>query len=113
MAIKLTTTELRTLGGSTAIRVGETLESAVITNHGKPVAAIVPVEVLELMDRSEVIAELRALRQARREVQKGAYVTIEELRESLYGPKVRRSHPEKRRKASTSNSGTGKKAHRR
>lgn len=113
MAIKLTTTELRTLGGTTAMRVSETLESAVITKHGKPVAAIVPIEVLDLMDRSEVLEELRALRQARREVENGAYVTIEELRESLYGPKVRRSHPQKRRKANKSGSGTPKKTHRR
>lgn len=113
MAIKLSTTELRTLGGATAIRVGETLETAVITKHGKPVAAIVPIEVLDLMDRAELLEELRALRQARRDIQNGAYVTIEELRESLYGrPQVRRTHSQTRRKANTRGAGTRKKTHR-
>lgn len=114
MAIKLSTTELRTLGGATAIRVSETLESAVITKHGKPVAAIVPIEVLDLMDRAELLQELRALRQARRDIQTGAYVTIEELRESLYGrSQVRGTHSKAGRKTNTRRAGTGKKAHRR
>ncbi len=38
-----------------------------VTRHGKTVAAIIPVEDLELLDELERRADLEALRQARRE----------------------------------------------
>lgn len=112
--MKLTTTELRTRGGRTAVRVGETLETAVITKNGRPIAAIVPIEALDIVNREEVAAELRALRQARLDLRRGDYVTIEELRETLYGSqKIRSPHSKKSRKGNRRSRRAGQKTPRR
>ena len=112
--MKLTTTELRTRGGQTAVRVGETLESAVITKNGRPIAAIVPIEALDIVNREEVVAELQALRHARLDVKRGDYVTIEELRETLYGSrKIRSPHSKKSSKTNRRNRGASQKTPRR
>ncbi len=55
-------------------------ERVIVERHGKPVAAIVPVDDLELLEELEDREDLRAALKARKE--KGG-VTIEQLKEDL------------------------------
>lgn len=69
---------LRKSLGDIISRVNFTHDRTLISRNGKSVAAIVPVEDLELLESLENRADIEALRQARRE-DDGTRVSLEEF----------------------------------
>lgn len=75
---------LRNTLGDVVNRVGFGHERATITKNGKPVAALIPIEDLELLDRLEEQADLEALRQARAQ-DDGTRIPLRDFIASLEG----------------------------
>lgn len=64
-------------------RVGYGKERVVVTRHGKGVAAIVPVEELDLLDRVRRFAARSDVADALRELEEGTAVSWSDLRQDL------------------------------
>lgn len=64
-------------------RVAYGKERVVVTRHGKEMAALVPVEDLDLLNRIRAFASRRDVQEALRELESGETVSWGELREEL------------------------------
>lgn len=64
-------------------RVAYGKERVVVTRHGKELAAIVPVEELDLLDRVKRLVASREVAEALRELEEGEAVAWDELRKEL------------------------------
>jgi prevent-host-death family protein len=65
------------------IQAKDTRERVVVTRDGEPVAAVVPLEDLELLEELESTLDLSDARAARREVDEGGSVSWEDLKAEL------------------------------
>jgi prevent-host-death family protein len=75
-----TTNELRTNLHDVLHRAKYAGERVIVTRHGKPIAAIVPLEDLELLRRLEEQIDIAAATQALREAEESGFVPWDDVR---------------------------------
>ena len=79
--------ELRNRGSEIINAVAYGHERIVLTRHGKPVAAIVSLLVLETLNNIEDKADRESVRKARVDVRKHGTITLAEIRSGLRNKK--------------------------
>lgn len=79
----LDTTKAKDTFGDTVNRAAYGKERIVLTRRGKPIAAIVPLEDLELLDELENAADAAEVAEARAEAARGEVVAWEAVQQGL------------------------------
>ena len=79
----LTVAEARAGFAEVLNQVRYTKNRVVLTRHGKRVAAVVPIEDFDLIERLEDEADLRAVKKAREDIKKHGTIPWEKLKKRL------------------------------
>ena len=79
----INTTEAREKLAEVLNRVSYAKDRVRITRHGKQVAAVVPIEDLEYLERMEDEADIREVKKALEDVRKNGAVPWEEVKKEL------------------------------
>ena len=85
--------ELRSDLANVIDRVADLREHVLVTRRGRPAAVLIPVDEYEALEETaEILSDpetMRAIRQGQAEIERGATVTLDQLRREL-----RRRHPD-------------------
>jgi antitoxin Phd len=81
MSRKLSTTQIRSRLSTAVNQAAFGGERIILERHGKPIAAVVPIEDLRLLEEIEDKADIAAIRKARKE--KGPLVPLSQVKKEL------------------------------
>ncbi len=79
----VTTNEARKHFSSIVDRAAFEKERVILSRRGKPVAAVVPLEDVELLEQLEIQADLKAVREAEEEIGQKGTIPLDEVLEEF------------------------------